>query len=220
MGTASAVVASGKTLTVNASTLTNVAAAFTFTGSANETNGYLNITGGSGNDVIVGGGAADTINGGAGNDTITGAKGADVMTGGLGDDTFIYTNSYETGVVSQAIIYYGGSVDEGTSISVTAMDKIIGFTTGDQINTNSGAPYTTTTNVVGGTWTDVAGLLTGTYDATAQTFVFSADGVDTLFVWDWSGTDTSGNDLHAVVLVGYLDGNESTMSTGLTGNAA
>jgi hypothetical protein len=220
MGLASNVVAAGKTLTVNASTLTDVAAALTFNGSSRETNGYLSITGGAGNDVIVGGGAADTINGGAGADTITGGKGADVMTGGLGNDTFVYTNTFETGVVSQAVVYYGGSVDSGTSISVSAMDKIIGFTTGDQINTNSGAPYTPGTNIVGGSWTASAGLLTGTYDSTAQTFVFSTTGTDTMFVWDYSGTDTSGNDLYAVVLVGYVDANTTSMTTGLTGLAA
>ena len=57
----------------------------------------VTITGGSGSQIVVGSGFADTIstgngndtiNAGAGNDTITGGDGADSMDGGDGDDTF------------------------------------------------------------------------------------------------------------------------------------
>ncbi|TSE20339.1 Leukotoxin [Tepidimonas ignava] len=73
--------------TVNASTAT---AAVDIDVSAAKTDGTaaaITITGGSGDDTLLGSGNADTISGGAGNDTITGGAGADVLTGGAGNDT-------------------------------------------------------------------------------------------------------------------------------------
>ena len=48
-----------------------------------------NITGGSGNDTLIGDGNANTIVGGAGNDTLVGGYGADTLTGGAGVDYFV-----------------------------------------------------------------------------------------------------------------------------------
>jgi Ca2+-binding RTX toxin-like protein len=48
-----------------------------------------NVTGGSGNDVIVGNAGANALLGGPGNDTITGGKGADVLDGGTGNDVLL-----------------------------------------------------------------------------------------------------------------------------------
>jgi Ca2+-binding RTX toxin-like protein len=45
-----------------------------------------NLTGGSGNDVLIGNGANNMFNGGPGNDTLTGLAGSDSLTGGLGND--------------------------------------------------------------------------------------------------------------------------------------
>lgn len=225
MGDTNGIIAAGKTLVVNASALTAADEVFTFIGTNSETNGYLSITGGNGNDSIVGGGAADTISGGEGADTITGGLGADVMTGGAGNDTFVYlgNGTYETGIISPSVIYYGGSVDTGTTVSVAAMDKIIGFTTNDVINTNASSTNSSGTglNGVGQIWTEKAGLITGTYSSTAQTFTFSATGTDSMFVWDFDGSSGTGTDLYAVVLVGYVDAATSTtnMSSGLVGNA-
>ncbi len=47
-----------------------------------------NVTGGAGNDVLIGDGAANALNGGAGNDSLTGGLGNDSLTGGLGVDRF------------------------------------------------------------------------------------------------------------------------------------
>ena len=47
-----------------------------------------NISGGAGDDVLVGSVANNHISGGAGNDTITGGAGDDVLSGDDGDDTF------------------------------------------------------------------------------------------------------------------------------------
>ena len=46
----------------------------------------MTIDGGAGNDVLTGGGGANTIFGGAGNDLLYGADGADILFGGDGDD--------------------------------------------------------------------------------------------------------------------------------------
>ncbi|MFO1005163.1 MAG: choice-of-anchor D domain-containing protein [Planctomycetaceae bacterium] len=48
----------------------------------------VTITGGSGNDTIIGGDLADRLTGGAGNDSLIGNGGNDVLTGGLGVDSF------------------------------------------------------------------------------------------------------------------------------------
>ena len=48
------------------------------------------LDGGSGNDRLSGGAAADTLNGDSGNDTLDGAAGADELRGGSGDDAVTY----------------------------------------------------------------------------------------------------------------------------------
>ncbi|UIY28984.1 hypothetical protein LZK73_20475 [Neorhizobium galegae] len=53
-------------------------------------NGIVNVTGGDGNDVLVGSSQANTIRGGAGNDTIIGNGGDDTLEGDAGNDLFIY----------------------------------------------------------------------------------------------------------------------------------
>jgi len=82
-----AIIASTKTLTIDASGLTNAGATLNMTNTGSETNGYFNATGGAGADTLAGGTQGDTLNGGAGNDTITGNAGADSLSGGAGVDT-------------------------------------------------------------------------------------------------------------------------------------
>ena len=191
------------------------------------------IKGGAGIDSLIGGSGADTIEGGAGNDiisggtgadTIRGGSGADVMTGGSDADVYIYSGeTFETGIVSGAVIYYGGTVDEGTTISTASMDRITDFRTGDFIATYGGA-FGSGSNAVGSAWTEYQGLLTGTYNATANNFTFSATGTDSLYVYDLDGSTTTGNDLYAIVLTGYVNENGATSSTvnsitGLLGGA-
>jgi Ca2+-binding RTX toxin-like protein len=52
-----------------------------------EANAPLTVTGGAGNDTLIGGGGMDHLVGGAGNDTIRGNGGIDFLFGGLGGDT-------------------------------------------------------------------------------------------------------------------------------------
>jgi VCBS repeat-containing protein len=85
------------------------------------TSGSFNIIGSSGNagdDIIKGGSGNDTISGGKGSDSITGGGGADTLSGGEGNDVFKYN-----GV---------------TDSSHSAVDEIVGFTSGDKVQFNSG----------------------------------------------------------------------------------
>lgn len=75
--TVNEVVASGATLTVDASSFTTKS--LIFDGSA-ETNGSFKITGGA---------AADILTGGSGADTLIGNGGLDILTGGGGNDQFV-----------------------------------------------------------------------------------------------------------------------------------
>ena len=91
MGDVDTQIAEGATLTVDASGMDQASTTFRFDGSASETDGFLNITGGTGADTIVGAGSNDTISAGLAVDSITGGNGADSITGGAGNDIFVYT---------------------------------------------------------------------------------------------------------------------------------
>jgi S-layer protein len=99
-------------------TMTETAGTNALTGSATFAN---TITGGSGNDTIVGGSAVDTISVGAGTtaNSVTGAAGADVitLTSSTGVDTIIY------GVASTTVDAAGANVDKITNFT-TGVDKI------------------------------------------------------------------------------------------------
>lgn len=70
------------------------------TGSATRVGGMVsgveNVTGGAGDDIIVGDGFANTINGNAGRDILSGGLGADKVSGGTGEDLLIAgTTAYD-----------------------------------------------------------------------------------------------------------------------------
>jgi len=92
------------------------------------------------------------------------------------------------------------------------MDRITDFKAGDFIATYGGA-FGSGTNAVGAAWTEYQGLLTGTYNASANTFTFSTTGTDSLYVYDLDGLTSTGNDLHAIVLTGYVNASGATSST-------
>lgn len=101
-------------------------------GTTTTTFGGGNVTGTSGNDLIVGNPSADTLVGGAGDDTISGNQGADKITGGAGDD-------YLSGGTGKDIFYYAKAAD--------ATDVITDFLVGtDKLDfsgaiTSGGASY-------------------------------------------------------------------------------
>ena len=72
-------------------------------------NGFENLIGGSGNDILTGNTLANTITGGPGNDTLTGAGGNDSLYGGTGDDKFVFN-----GVTSAESDYIAEYFNQGT----------------------------------------------------------------------------------------------------------
>lgn len=207
---------------VNASGITGTGTAWIDASADTDSSFVMTGVGGTGTSQLIGGAGADTITGGTGADTITGGLGADVMAGGTGANVFRYVGAgFETGTISPATVYYGGTVVAGSSVVTSSMDKITDFKAGDTINTNvAGANNANmATNGTGATWTALAGYLKGTYDSTAATFTFSTTGSDTLFAYDYDGS-TSTSDLRGIVLVGYVDsGTTDTTASGLFGEA-
>lgn len=118
--TVDATVTSGQTLTVDATALTNSAAALSFDG-ALETNGVFNVTGGAGNDILVGGAGADTLNGGAGNDDITGGIGNDIINAGTGMDVV------HSGIGNDTIDLGADSVED--TLAFNLMSTVTGLAT-------------------------------------------------------------------------------------------
>ena len=56
------------------------------------------MTGGSGNDTLIGSNVANELDGGPGNDTLRGRLAADVLTGGSGTDTADYSDKASANV--------------------------------------------------------------------------------------------------------------------------
>ena len=52
----------------------------------------LEIQGEAGDDLVTGGGKADTLGGGEGDDRVVGAQGGDLMSGGAGNDVLVWNN--------------------------------------------------------------------------------------------------------------------------------
>ncbi|HEX8064659.1 MAG TPA: Ig-like domain-containing protein, partial [Allosphingosinicella sp.] len=105
----------GGSMTVDAAQLRSDET-FLFFGNS-EANGTFKVSGGAGDDMILGGKGADRIRGNAGNDNIYGYEGADELTGGAGDDRFAY--------------------DFTSHSTAAASDTITDFTTGDMIALNT-----------------------------------------------------------------------------------
>lgn len=92
-------IAADKTLEIDATAFTDSGAKLTFVGDPAETNGFLKVTGGAGDDAITGGGSGkDTLIGGAGNDSFTLATLAstNVIDGGAGTDKLTISNTLTT----------------------------------------------------------------------------------------------------------------------------
>ena len=85
-----------------------------------------NAIGGSGNDLLIGNAAANTLKGGAGNDIIFGGGGADQLWGGAGKDTFVFGASSDSkpGAADQILDFTSGS----DKIDLTGITKGAGLT--------------------------------------------------------------------------------------------
>ncbi len=151
LATHDATVASGATLTIDASALTT-ANFFSFDGSA-ELDGHFAFIGGTGDNNLTGGAQADsfeltqsrndTVHGGGGNDTITmGATltAADTIDGGTGNDTLELNGDYSAGLIFGASTIAGIEtlkLDDGHSYKLTMNDGNVA--SGATLNVDAGA---------------------------------------------------------------------------------
>jgi Ca2+-binding RTX toxin-like protein len=165
----------------------------------------INLTAGSGNDVMTGGALADRINSGAGDDTInlrTRTTGTDVADGGLGIDTLVVDASAETQAVTLNIgsspNFAVSSVSGNFSLEAYNVEKVK-FTGGsgdDTINTGfSGGAV----NGGGGSdhWlADLSHLSTAVLFTLGSTPAITAAGVTSIFGIERINLTTgSGNDI-------------------------
>jgi Ca2+-binding RTX toxin-like protein len=103
-----------------------------------------NITGGSGDDVLIGNEQDNVLNGGPGNDTLDGGLGADRMIGGPGNDTVTYAD--RTASVSVNMLDPGNDGEAGEGDLSTGVENFIGgagndtMIGDDQANTLDGGP--------------------------------------------------------------------------------
>lgn len=106
--------------------------------SIDETNGVLPaaiLSGGGGNDTLIGGSAVDLLNGQSGNDTLQGKGGGDILAGGDGNDTLI-----------------GGDGDDQV-LGQSGTDRMV-WNVGDDTDLNEGGNGTDTTEVNGDVLTE------------------------------------------------------------------
>lgn len=112
----------------------------------------VNLTGGSGHDILSGGSLVDTLTGGAGNDWLNGVSGADVIAGGDGTDAWEanmsgYTTSVQVNLNTQTANVATISGIERLSLTTGAGSDRITAHAGiynDVINTNDGNDVITT----------------------------------------------------------------------------
>ena len=172
------------------------------------------MTGGSGNDTLIGDGNANVLNGGAngGADTLTGGGGADTLIGGAGNDIFIATigdgnDSYNGGAgtdtydlsatTAAATVNLGTGSASGADIGIetllAAIENVIGGQGGDiiggsgGINTLDGGAGADDISAGGGADILIGGLANDTMNGGAgnDRFVFAAGfGHDTISGFD------------------------------------
>jgi Ca2+-binding RTX toxin-like protein len=90
-----------------------------------ESNGVLpaaKLSGGAGNDMLIGGSGADQLFGDAGNDTLIGGRGNDQLFGGAGNDLFIWnpgegSDVVEGGAGKDTLQFNGANISENMDIS-------------------------------------------------------------------------------------------------------
>jgi Ca2+-binding RTX toxin-like protein len=144
MGSGGTEIAAGKKLTVNAAALTDSGATLTFSGTTAETDGFLNITGGAGNDTISGGNSNDVISGGAGADFITAFAGNDNLSGGAGNDTFAMGSNFNfddtiAGGDGTDTISASGVVQDIAFLGVTGVETLQSSNPGSPLDVSLGA---------------------------------------------------------------------------------
>ena len=106
-----------------------------------------NLTGGSGNDLLVGDTRSNVLIGGTGNDTLNGGAGADIMIGGAGNDTYLVDNAAD--VVNELALEGTDTVFASVNYALTAGQAI------EFLRANAGATGLSLTG------NDIAGTIVG-----------------------------------------------------------
>ncbi|MBD9484678.1 retention module-containing protein [Pseudomonas sp. PDM14] len=96
------------------------------------------LSGGSGNDVLIGGAGNDTLNGGNGDDLLVGGAGNDTLNGGAGIDTASYVDATSGVTVSLAISGAQNTLGAGND-TLTGIENLIGSRFDDVLIGNSGS---------------------------------------------------------------------------------
>ncbi|WP_234461617.1 beta strand repeat-containing protein [Stutzerimonas stutzeri] len=96
-------------------------------GGSDTFSGVENVTGGSGNDVLIGDTNANRLDGGAGDDTIVGAAGSDTLIGGLGTDTLDYSTGSAAVVVNMGSTSFAGVAANTATDGMGGTDSVSGF---------------------------------------------------------------------------------------------
>ena len=96
------------------------------------------VEGGNGNDVINGGGGAETLEGGDGNDLVAGGAGADVLRGGDGQDSLDGENGADTLLGGSGSDRLDGGADDDWLNAGSGNDVLIGASGNDSLLGGSG----------------------------------------------------------------------------------
>jgi Ca2+-binding RTX toxin-like protein len=83
--------------------------------------GVENLTGGDGNDTLIGDSGSNTLSGGSGNDTLIGGAGRDTLTGGGNNDTFVVNAMVGSASDSGRVVVQFNNNDTGQD-SITDFD--------------------------------------------------------------------------------------------------
>jgi Ca2+-binding RTX toxin-like protein len=186
-----ALVATGATLTVDASSFTTKT--LTFFGTA-ETNGSFNITGGAGNDVLKGGAKSDTLIGNGGLDTLTGGGSNDLFVlnkATVGNDSTIKDFSLVSGnndVFALSNASFAGSPAVGLALTVSTVAAATNSANTILVDTAAVLAVANLSNVRFG------------YDTTNNKLFYDADGNFA------SNTVLIANSTNALTLAGGLSG--------------
>ena len=120
------------------------ASSFSTTGITTSVKNFESAVANSGNDIIAGNSAANSLTGFNGNDTLYGGLGADNLSGGLGNDTFVYFQTKESGLTKATrdtiSDFFGVGIGGGDQIDLSAIDantKVAGNQAFTWTNTNT-----------------------------------------------------------------------------------
>ena len=146
--------------------------------------GIANVTGGSGNDILIGNTSANVLRDGNGNDIIVGGGGADIIYGGRGDDIIITGDSTSAATVygdGGKDLMIGGSYAHQTNLA--ALNSLMAEWDRTDVSLSTRIAHLRGT---------LSGGRNGTYVLNATT-VTTDHAIDALYGGDGSATPSGGN---------------------------